>query len=226
MAAAGPSRPLVPAPVVRRLGEVAYEPAWQSMRAFTDARTPATPDEFWLLEHPPVFTLGRAARREHVLAPGDIPVVQVDRGGQVTYHGPGQLVIYTLVDLQRLGIGVRRLVQTLEAALIDTLGRHGVAAATRPGAPGVYVDGRKIAALGLRVRRGCSFHGLALNVDGSLEPFARIDPCGYRGLQVTRTRDEGIDAGVEQLGEAVLEALLARLGYADTAAVDATRETA
>ena len=224
--AARGSRLPVPPPIVRHRGEVAYEPTWQSMRTFTDTRTPATPDEFWLLEHPPVFTLGRAARREHVLAPGDIPVVQVDRGGQVTYHGPGQLVVYTLVDLQRLGIGVRRLVQTLEAALIDTLDRHGVRAVTRAGAPGVYVGERKIAALGLRVRRGCSFHGLALNVDCPLEPFERIDPCGYRGLRVTRTRDEGIALDVEGLGGQLLDALFARLGYPEASAAEATRETA
>lgn len=226
MTAAAVPRLPVPPPVVRRLGAAAYEPTWQSMRAFTDGRTPATADEFWLLEHPPVFTLGRAARREHVISPGDIPVVQVDRGGQVTYHGPGQLVIYTLVDLQRLGIGVRRLVQTLESALIDTLGLHGVSAASRPGAPGVYVGDRKIAALGLRVRRGCSFHGLALNVDCGLEPFERIDPCGYRGLRVTRTRDEGVDADSDRLGGQVLEALFARLGYPSITAGEATRETA
>lgn len=183
------------------------------MRAFTDARDPVTPDEFWRLEHPPVFTLGRAGRREHVLAPGDIPVVPVDRGGQVTYHGPGQLVVYTLVDLRRLGIGIRRLVRTIEASLIDTLAQHGVTAVTRDGAPGVYVDERKIAALGLRVRHGCSFHGLALNVDCDLEPFDRIDPCGYRGLRVTRTRDEGIEADMERLGDDLLEALCARLDY-------------
>lgn len=187
------------------------------MRVFTDARDPATPDEFWRLEHPPVFTLGRAGRREHVLAPGDIPVVPVDRGGQVTYHGPGQLVVYTLVDLRRLGIGVRRLVRTIETALIDTLAQHGVTAVTRDGAPGVYVAERKIAALGLRVRHGCSFHGLALNVDCDLEPFDRIDPCGYRGLRVTRTRDEGIEAGMERLGDDLIDALCARLGYSGSA---------
>lgn len=203
----------MPVPVIRRLGRVEYESAWQAMRTFTDARDPATADEFWRLEHPPVFTLGRAGRREHVLAPGDIPVVPVDRGGQVTYHGPGQLVIYTLVDLRRLGIGVRRLVRTIEAALIDTLARHGVTAVTRDGAPGVYVRERKIAALGLRVRHGCSFHGLALNVDCDLEPFDRIDPCGYRGLRVTRTRDEGIEADMERLGDDLLDALRVRLGY-------------
>lgn len=206
-----------PSPVVRDLGRVRYAPTWRAMQAFTDARTPETPDEFWRLEHPPVFTLGRAARPEHVLAPGDIPVLQVDRGGQVTYHGPGQLVVYTLLDLRRLGIGVRRLVQTLEAALIDTLGAHGVSAATRPGAPGVYVGESKIAALGLRVRRGRSFHGLALNVDCGLEPFERIDPCGYRGLQVTRTRDQGIEVDARRLGDELLDALFARLGYTGTA---------
>lgn len=206
-----------PSPLVRDLGRAPYAPTWRAMQAFTDARTSETPDEFWRLEHPPVFTLGRAARPEHVLAPGDIPVLQVDRGGQVTYHGPGQLVVYTLVDLRRLGIGVRRLVQTLEAALIDTLGAHDVSAATRPGAPGVYVGAAKIAALGLRVRRGCSFHGLALNVDCGLEPFGRIDPCGYRGLRVTRTRDQGIEVDARRLGDELLDALFARLGYTGTA---------
>ncbi len=207
----------VPAPVIRHLGRIEYESAWRAMHDFTDARDAATPDEFWRLEHPPVFTLGRAGRREHVLAPGDIPVVPVDRGGQVTYHGPGQLVIYTLVDLRRLGIGVRRLVRTIETALIDTLAQHGVTAVTRDGAPGVYVGERKIAALGLRVRHGCSFHGLALNVDCDLEPFDRIDPCGYRGLRVTRTRDEGIEAGMERLGDDLIDALCARLGYSGSA---------
>lgn len=202
-----------PSPVIRHLGRVEYESTWRAMQRFTDARDPATPDEFWLLEHPPVFTLGRAARREHVLAPGDIPVVQVDRGGQVTYHGPGQLVVYTLIDLRRLGIGVRRLVRIIEAALIDTLARHGVTAAVRDGAPGVYVGECKIAALGLRVRHGCSFHGLALNVDCDLEPFERIDPCGYRGLRVTRTRDQGVEADMKALGDDLLDALYARLGH-------------
>lgn len=196
------------------------------MQAFTDERTPDTPDEFWLLQHPPVFTLGRAGRREHVLAPGDIPVVSVDRGGQVTYHGPGQVVLYALVDLRRLGIGVRSLVQALEAATIDVLAAHGVTARPRPGAPGVYVGEQKIAALGLRVRRGCSFHGLALNVDCGLEPYDRIDPCGYRGLRVTRTRDQGIAADAEAMGEALVEALRRRLGYAEGNDADPLRETA
>lgn len=189
------------------------------MQAFTDQRDGDTADEFWLLEHEPVFTLGRVARREHVLDAGDIPLVQVDRGGQVTYHGPGQLVLYTLVDLHARGVGVRRLVETLETAVIDLLAGEGVSAARRAGAPGVYVAGRKIAALGLRVRRGCSYHGLALNVDCDLAPFARIDPCGYRGLEVTSTRREGVDADPAVLGERLIGRLATALGY--RAVVDA-----
>lgn len=200
-----------PEPRVHRLGRLDYETAWADMRGFTDRRDTATPDEIWLVEHAPVFTLGRAARREHLLDPGEIPVVQVDRGGQVTYHGPGQIVLYALVDLPRRAIGVRRLVTTLEQAIIDLLAARGVNGHTQTGAPGVYVDGRKIAALGLRVRRGCSFHGLALNVDCDLAPFARIDPCGYPGLPVTRTRDEGIDEGPAALGEELAQRIVAAL---------------
>ena len=207
--------------VVRRPGRVDYEPAWRAMQAFTDARAAGTPDEFWLLEHPPVFTLGRVARREHVLDAGDIPLVQVDRGGQVTYHGPGQIVLYTLVDLRARDIGVRGLVATLEQAVIDVLGAEGVTAARRDGAPGVYVDGRKIAALGLRVRHGCSYHGVAINVDCDLGPFARIDPCGYRGLEVTSTTTEGVTADGDRLGERLITRLVAALGY--RAVADGTR---
>ena len=155
--------------------------------------TPATPDEIWLLEHPPVFTLGMAADPAHLLAPGDIPVVQVDRGGQVTYHGPGQLVAYPLLDVRRLGITVRALVMQLEQAVIDLVAAHGINAAGRRDAPGVYVDGRKLASLGLRIRRGTSYHGVALNVDMDLAPFARINPCGLAGMQVTQLADLGID---------------------------------
>lgn len=212
---------LIPDLVVCRPGRVDYEPAWRAMQAFTERRDPSTPDEFWLLEHPPVFTLGRVARPEHVLDAGDIPLVQVDRGGQVTYHGPGQIVLYTLVDLRARGIGVRRLVATLEQAVIDVLGAEGVEAARRDGAPGVYVDDRKIAALGLRVRRGCSYHGVALNVDCGLEPFARIDPCGYRGLEVTSTFTEGVTADGDVLGERLITRLVAALGY--RAVADGTR---
>ena len=171
---------------VRRPGLQPYYEVWQDMQRFTDRRTPATDDELWLLQHPPVYTLGKNGRPEHVPDPGDIPVIHSDRGGQVTYHGPGQLIVYTLLDLNRRGMGVRELVTRIENGVIELLGDYDIAANARKDAPGVYVAGRKIAALGLRVRRGCSFHGLALNVDMDLEPFARINPCGYEGLEVTQ----------------------------------------
>ena len=170
---------------IRQLGTLDYETVWHAMQAFTDTRDATTPDEIWLLEHPCVFTQGQAGKAEHVLAPGDIPVVQVDRGGQVTYHGPGQIVAYTLIDLRRLGLGVRALVAALEEAIIEVLASYQISAARLPGSPGIYIDGVKIASLGLRVRRGCSFHGLAFNVDMDLEPFSRINPCGLRDMQVT-----------------------------------------
>jgi len=212
--------------IVRRFARVPYEPVWRAMDRFTAERDDTTTDEFWALEHDPVFTLGRAGRREHVLAAGDIPVVAVDRGGQVTYHGPGQFVLYTLVDLRRRDLGVRGFVATLEAAIIDLLAAHGVEGALRDGAPGVYVAGRKIAALGLRVRRGAAYHGLALNIDGDLEPFARIDPCGYPGLEVTRTRDEGIDIDRASLEEELIDRLAQRLGYRSVVTGGATWEPA
>ena len=176
---------------IRRLGRQPYEPTWRAMSAFTDNRVADTVDELWLLEHEPVFTLGQAGKMEHVLMPGNIPVVPVDRGGQVTYHGPGQIVAYPLIDLRRLGVGVRELVDKIEQSIIDTLQHWQIGAARREGAPGVYVDAAKIAALGLRVRRGCSFHGLAFNVAMDLEPFQRINPCGYKGLAVTQVLDLG-----------------------------------
>jgi lipoyl(octanoyl) transferase len=176
---------------IRRLGRQPYEPVWQAMSAFTDNRTAATIDELWLLEHDPVFTLGQAGKMEHVLAPGEIPVVPVDRGGQVTYHGPGQIVAYPLIDLRRAGVGVRELVSRIEQAIIDTLAHWNIEAVRREGAPGVYVADAKVAALGLRVRRGCSFHGLAFNVNMNLEPFHRINPCGYKDLAVTQVLDLG-----------------------------------
>ena len=176
-------------PVIRHLGRVEYEPTWRSMQKLTEERGPASADEIWFLEHPPVFTLGMNGRREHVLAPGDIPVVNVDRGGQVTYHGPGQLVLYPLLDLRRLGIGIRELVVRLENAVIELAASYGIEAIGRRDAPGVYVEGRKLASIGLRVRRGCSYHGLALNVVNDLEPFSRINPCGYEGLQVVKLAD-------------------------------------
>ncbi len=175
----------IPAVLQRELGLVAYEPTLQAMQDFTDARSPEDPDQLWLLQHPRVFTQGQAGKPEHVLAPGDIPVIQVDRGGQVTYHGPGQWVLYLMLDLRRRGWGVRDLVDTIERSIVLLLAEYGINAVPRPEAPGVYVGAAKIASLGLRVRRGCSYHGLSLNVDMDLEPFGRINPCGHRGLEVT-----------------------------------------
>ena len=182
--------------LVRALGRADYTPVWQDMQAFTAARGADTPDEFWQVEHPPVFTLGLAGKREHLLHDIGVPVVDSDRGGQVTYHGPGQVVIYTLIDLKRAGLGVREVVNRIEQAVIDLLATHGVGAQRRPGAPGVYVgtgdDEAKISALGLRIRNGRTYHGVSLNVDMDLTPFTAINPCGYSGLRVTQTRDLGI----------------------------------
>ena len=197
---------------MRDLGRRAYEPVWHAMQAFTDARDEATPDELWLVEHDPVFTLGQAGRPEHVLAPGDIPVVRVDRGGQVTYHGPGQLVAYPLLDLRRLKLGVRDYVCRIEQVVIDTLGEWNIEGRRREGAPGVYVDGAKVAALGIRVRRGCCFHGLAFNIAMDLEPFHRINPCGYAGLEVVAMGDLGGPSGPEAVKPVLLQALAANLG--------------
>jgi lipoyl(octanoyl) transferase len=195
-------------PLIRHLGLVAYEQAWESMKAFTAARTADTADEIWLLEHPPIYTYGVAGRSEHL--PGTdcaIPVLKVDRGGQVTYHGPGQLVAYVLVDLQRCGLTVRSLVRALEQAVIDLLYDYGIVASRRADAPGVYVRDAKIAALGLRIRRGCSYHGLSLNVDMDLAPFRVIDPCGHVGLEVTQLRDLGISVPIEDIGDRLLSKL-------------------
>ncbi len=207
--------------LVRDLGRQAYEPVWRAMQAFTDARDDATPDELWLVEHDPVFTLGQAGRPEHVLAPGDIPVLHVDRGGQVTYHGPGQIVAYPLLDLRRLKTGVRDYVCRIEQAVIDTLGEWNIHGERREGAPGVYVNEAKVAALGIRVRRGCTFHGLAFNIAMDLEPFHRINPCGYAGLEVVSMLDLGGPAGPEAVKPVLLAALAARLGLRLRAA-DAT----
>ncbi len=198
-------------PIVRDLGQVEYEPVWGAMRQFTDSRDVATPDEIWLVQHPPVFTLGMAGRPEHVLDAGAIPVVRTDRGGQVTYHGPGQSVVYPLLDLRRHGLGPRSLVELLEQVVIDAIAGAGIVAGRRAGAPGVYVGGRKLAALGLRVRRGCSYHGLALNVDLDIAPFARINPCGYPGLQVTRLADLGVAGNASGWGRTLASRLLDRL---------------
>lgn len=197
-----------------------YVPIWEAMRNFTAARTEQTPDEIWLLSHKSVFTQGQAGKAEHVLLPGDIPVVQIDRGGQVTYHGPGQLVAYLMVDVRRSAIGVRELVEQLELSVIDVLAGYGVHAQSQRKAPGVYVNGAKIAALGLRIRKGCSYHGLSLNVDMDLAPFARINPCGYAGLAVTQLRDQistSLDraALMTDVAQRLVEVLHKRLGYSE-----------
>ena len=200
--------------IARDLGRQPYEPVWRAMQAFTNARIDATDDEVWLVEHAPVFTLGQAGKPEHVLAPGDIPVLQVDRGGQVTYHGPGQIVLYPLLDLRRLGLGVRDYVCRIEQAIIDTLDEWNIGGQRREGAPGVYVGGAKVAALGIRVRRGCSFHGLSFNIGMDLEPFHRINPCGYQGLQVTSLRDLGGPASMDAVKPVLLEQVARQFGLA------------
>jgi lipoyl(octanoyl) transferase len=198
--------------LLRQLGRQDYAFVWRAMRAFTDSRDSDTPSELWLVEHPPVFTQGQAGRSEHLLNPGDIPVVQSDRGGQVTYHGPGQVVLYVLLDLRRAGLGIRALVSRMEEAVIELLATHGVTATARPDAPGVYVDDAKIASLGLRVRHGRSYHGLALNVDMDLSPFGRINPCGHQGLAVTQLTALSADADPGSVGPALAEHLADRLG--------------
>lgn len=191
-----------PPPVlIRRLGLVDYQTAFDEMRHFTEQRSADTPDEIWLLEHPPVFTQGLNGKPEHLLNPSDIPVLQVDRGGQVTYHGPGQLVAYLLLDLRRRKLGVRHVVSAMEQAVIALLADYNIAAEAQREAPGVYVDGNKIASLGLRVRRGCSYHGLSLNVAMDLEPFSRINPCGYQGLNVTQLQALGVCDSVDEVAE-------------------------
>jgi len=198
--------------VIRRLGQAQYEPTWRAMQRFTDSRDAETPDEIWLVEHPPVFTLGLNASREHLLDPGAIPVVQIDRGGQVTYHGPGQLVIYPLLNLRRRRLNVRELVVALEDSVVAYAAELGVAAAGSRDAPGVYVAGAKLASIGLRIRRGASYHGAALNVSLDLEPFSRINVCGYRGLQVTRLVDHGAQLDVDGAARGLTPHLLRRLG--------------
>lgn len=199
--------------LIRSLGRQDYEPLWRAMQRFTDSRDLTASDEIWFTEHPPVFTLGLNASREHVLAPGDIPVVQIDRGGQVTYHGPGQLMIYPLVDLKRAAIGVRDLVTALEQTAIRTASDYGIAAVSRADAPGVYVDGRKLASIGLRVRRGASYHGMALNVDLDIEPFSRINPCGFSDLEITDLARLGSAEALLQVQARVQAHLLRELGF-------------
>ncbi len=196
---------------IRDLGRRTYEPLWRAMQSFTDERDADTADEIWFCEHEPVFTLGINSAEEHLLAPGDIPVVQIDRGGQVTYHGPGLLMIYPLIDLRRAALGVRDLVTALEQSVVDLAAEYGIVAAARPDAPGVYVEGHKLASVGLRIRRGCSFHGMALNVDADLEPFSRINPCGFSGLEMTDLKRLGGDGDLAVVREKLLPHLLTHL---------------
>jgi lipoyl(octanoyl) transferase len=205
---------MIETPLVRHLGLVPYEPTWRAMQRFTDERDASTRDEIWLLEHPAVFTLGLNASREHLKDPGDIPVVQIDRGGQVTYHGPGQLVIYPLIDLKRHPLGVRTLVAGLENAVIDYVAQLGIAASGSREAPGVYVNGAKLASIGLRIRRGASYHGLSFNVSPDLSPFDRINVCGYAGLKVTRLADLCGISTVDAAAEGLVPYLLRRLKFA------------
>lgn len=198
-------------PVVKRLGRVDYQSTFQAMQDFTASRTAETPDEIWIVEHPPVYTLGQAGKPEHILRDIGIPLVKIDRGGQVTYHGPGQVVIYLLLDLARLKIKVRELVTAIEQAVIDLLAEYGVTAERHAGAPGVYVGEAKIAALGLRIRNGCSYHGVSLNVDMDLSPFASINPCGYAGLKVVQTKDFNIPLTAHEAGEQLSQHLLQQL---------------
>ena len=186
---------------IRQLGLTDYQSAWHEMQAFTNSRSGKTPDEIWFLQHPPVFTLGRNGKQEYLHDTGDIPVINVDRGGQVTYHGPGQLIVYPLMDIKRRQLGVQSLVRILEQSVIDMLSDYSLGAQRREKAPGVYVNDRKLAAVGLRIRKGCSFHGLSLNVDMDLSPFSMIDPCGYSGLEVTQLTDLGIDVPMETISK-------------------------
>ncbi|ELQ2336107.1 lipoyl(octanoyl) transferase LipB [Vibrio vulnificus] len=199
--------------VVKRLGRRDYLPVWQAMHEFTDTRNEETPDEVWLVEHNPVFTQGQAGKAEHLLNTGDIPVVQSDRGGQVTYHGPGQLVAYFLINLRRKKLGVRDLVTTIENLVINTLKAYNIDSAARPDAPGVYVDGRKICSLGLRIRKGCSFHGLALNVNMDLSPFLRINPCGYQGMEMVQVSELGGPTDIALVEQQLVKELVNLLGY-------------
>ena len=193
-------------------GREDYVPLWHEMQNFTDTRDENTPDEIWFCEHPPVFTLGLNAAKEHLLAPGDIPVVQIDRGGQVTFHGPGQLMIYPLIDIRRANIGVRRLVTALEQSVVDLVADYQIEAAARADAPGVYVEDKKLASVGLRIRRGASFHGMALNVDVDLEPFSRINPCGYKELEMTDLHRLGARLQLEETSQKILPHFLQHLG--------------
>jgi lipoyl(octanoyl) transferase len=210
--------------IVRELGLQSYAPVWHAMQQFTDERDSSTKDEIWFAQHSPVFTLGLNSAPEHLLAPGDIPVVQVDRGGQVTYHGPGQLMIYPLLDIRRAGLGVRDLVTALEQSVVDLARHYGIEAASRADAPGVYVEGVKLASVGLRIRRGASFHGMALNVDVDTEPFSRIDPCGFANLEITDLARLGAESNIDLVRDTLLPILLDHLRMSDADIVDAVGE--
>ncbi|NOI64940.1 lipoyl(octanoyl) transferase LipB [Vibrio sp. MACH09] len=199
--------------VIKHLGLRDYEPVWKAMHQFTDQRTEDTVDEVWLVEHNPVFTQGQAGKEEHLLNTGDIPVIQSDRGGQVTYHGPGQLVAYFLINLRRKNLGVRELVTQIENIVIESLASFGITSSARPDAPGVYVDNKKICSLGLRIRKGCSFHGLALNIDMDLSPFLRINPCGYQGMEMIQVKELGGPDNISTVSEAIISALTTLLSY-------------
>jgi len=214
-----PAQKLSSGLTVRNLGLQDYEPLWRAMQRFTDTRTPETADEIWFTEHPPVFTLGINAKREHLLATGDIPIVQIDRGGQVTYHGPGMLMIYPLIDLKRLGLGVRDLVTALEQSVVDLAAGYGIDARARPDAPGVYAGDSKFASVGLRIRRGASYHGMALNVRVDLEPFLRINPCGYAGLEMTDLATLGGDSNLDAVRDKLLPHFLEHLRLQDAEVV-------
>ena len=199
--------------VVKNLGEKPYVKIWQTMKSFTDSRDEFVSDEIWFVQHPPVYTLGQAGKVEHLLTTSDIPVVHSDRGGQVTYHGPGQLVCYLLLDVRRLRFGVRALVTAIEQSIIQLINSYGVTAESKPEAPGVYVDGKKLAALGLRIRKGCSYHGLSLNVDMDLDPFLNINPCGFKGLEVVDMKGLGIDRPMTEIMEELTDILIRQIGY-------------
>lgn len=212
--------------ILRYLGRMDYGPVWEAMRDYAEHRSAADPDQIWLVEHSPVYTLGLNGRREHLIAPGSIPVIQADRGGQVTYHGPGQAVVYLLLDLQARNLGVRALVSLIERAAIALLAEYGLEAQARADAPGVYVGGCKVASVGLRIKRGCSYHGVALNVDMDLSPFRGIDPCGYPGLEVTQTRELGVPLSCAEAGWALAGQLIRGLGEWPVRAPSQVREIA
>ena len=210
--------------IVRELGLQSYEPVWRAMQHFTDTRNDATTDEIWFTQHRPVFTLGLNSAPEHLLAPGNIPVVQVDRGGQVTYHGPGQLMVYSLIDIRRAGLGVRDLVTALEQSVVDLASTYDIEAASRADAPGVYVAGVKLASVGLRIRRGASFHGMALNVDIDTEPFSRINPCGFANLEITDLARLGAESNLDRVRDALLPLLLEHLRMPESDIINAAGE--